>query len=132
VKTLDMSRSTRKVGFLINEAKTLMVLSPLWDVTVPRLLAYGPYTDSTYAVIVSWIEGRPLEGGDSRLLRSAAAALQSIHRRGFLHGDVKLANFVVDDKSRVFCIDFGFSERCDDDEAYRREQRQLRACFRRS
>lgn len=106
-----------------------MVLSSLWDATVPQLLAYGPYTDSTYALIVTWIEGRPLKRGDSRLLEGAAAALESIHRRGFLHGDVKLANFVVDDKSRVFCIDFGFAERCDDDEAYRREQRQLRACF---
>ncbi|GAQ82686.1 Protein kinase-like domain containing protein [Klebsormidium nitens] len=129
VKTLDMSRSTSRLGYLLNEATVLMELSPLWDVTVPRLLAYGPYTDSTYAVILSWIEGRPLMVHDKGLLRSAAEALRSVHRRGYLHGDVRLSNFIVDGQNKVSCIDFGFAQKSLDDQAFRKEERQLKACF---
>jgi predicted Ser/Thr protein kinase len=129
VKTLDMAHSTRRLPALLNEVYTLKDLPSLWGKRVPRLLAYGPYTQSLYAVVVGEIPGRVLRSTDADHAEDAAEALRSVHQRGYLHGDIKLENFLIGNNGAVFVIDFGLATKSANREAHAREQGALRKCF---
>ncbi len=49
------------------------------------------------SLITMRVPGRDLSEGDQHLLPHALDSLRAIHRRGVLHGDVRLANFTVVD-----------------------------------
>ncbi|HUG92847.1 MAG TPA: serine/threonine-protein kinase, partial [Planctomycetaceae bacterium] len=57
---------------------------------------------------------------DLRALRATLAhglrALQYLHGRGILHGDIKLSNLMIDHRRRVKIGDFGLARRASDDE----------------
>ncbi|KIO23720.1 hypothetical protein M407DRAFT_26847 [Tulasnella calospora MUT 4182] len=52
-----------------------------------------------------------LANGETRLdlIQQTASALEYIHRQGFIHGDLKRDNVMVDLHANAFIIDFGFS-----------------------
>ncbi|KIO18910.1 hypothetical protein M407DRAFT_31419 [Tulasnella calospora MUT 4182] len=54
---------------------------------------------------------RPLTKGRTRLklIQQTASALEYIHRQGYIHGDLKRDNVMVDLHERAIIIDFGFS-----------------------
>src|SRR3954454_14324633 len=55
--------------------------------------------------------GGPLEPGEAAdLIAQAAAALDAIHRSGFVHRDVKPANLLVDANRHVYLTDFGLAK----------------------
>lgn len=113
----------------MNEIHTLQDMSSLWGIEVPRLLTYGPYYSLKYAIVLSEIKGRTLQKTDTSLLSVAESALQSVHRVGYLHGDVRLENLLVHEQSKVFIIDFGLSSKSADAKAFLRELKQLRTCL---
>jgi len=56
-------------------------------------------------------EQRPLPvAAVARILREAAATLAYAHERGIVHRDVKPANIMLDEESRVLLTDFGISK----------------------
>ncbi|KIM75061.1 hypothetical protein PILCRDRAFT_13876 [Piloderma croceum F 1598] len=57
--------------------------------------------------------------------KSSLSTLQSIHRAGILHGDIRQENILVSDFG-VTIIDFGHSKQCDDQGAKDRECTRLR------
>lgn len=101
-------------SFIKHEAKVLIALKGCRG--VPPLLGYGVVQDHRYLVLPLFKEslhervseqGR-IPGLDGLLIRSQVRdILKSIHRRGFIHRDVKPDNIMFDDGGGVFLIDFG-------------------------
>jgi transcriptional regulator with GAF, ATPase, and Fis domain/tetratricopeptide (TPR) repeat protein len=65
-----------------------------------------------------WVEGRDLgsfaaldAGAAAAVVADAARALDALHRRGFVHGDVKPANLVQRGDGQVVLTDFGLAGR---------------------
>jgi serine/threonine protein kinase len=48
------------------------------------------------------------------LLRQAATALEALHRRGFVHGDIKPANLMLRSDGDLVLVDFGTARALDD------------------
>ena len=86
---------------------------------VAGVLAHGALPEGGWYVVREWIEGEPLgawaRGRDGRelaaVLARTADALAAVHRAGFLHGDVKPDNVLVDAEGRPVLLDFGFATR---------------------
>ena len=57
--------------------------------------------------------------------KSALSTLESIHRAGILHGDIRSDNILIGD-SGVTIIDFGHSKRSDNQKAKDNEIAELR------
>ncbi|MCC7012853.1 MAG: sigma 54-interacting transcriptional regulator [Planctomycetes bacterium] len=98
----------------------LAVLSAIAHPGLAALLDYGPLAAGGSYVAREWVDGRDL--GDwargrtpeelGRVAARLCVALQALHDRGFVHGDLKAANvLVVDapDGPRPVLTDFGLS-----------------------
>ena len=55
--------------------------------------------------------GRPSQAQAARWLRAIAAAVEHAHARGVLHGDLKPANILLDERGEAFVTDFGSARR---------------------
>ena len=53
--------------------------------------------------------GRYNYSGAKKVIRSVCAALEILHKRGFVHRDVKPENIIVDTSGRIVLIDFNVS-----------------------
>ncbi|KAF7965529.1 hypothetical protein HWV62_43062, partial [Athelia sp. TMB] len=65
--------------------------------------------------LVAWLAARRRAGQEAevdllRCMHQVAKGMEYLHRRGVLHGDLKGANVLVDDKRRCLVSDFGQSE----------------------
>jgi hypothetical protein len=78
-------------------ARACFAMHLLQGVYIPRLLHYGHATGRRVVLATSRVFGRPLrgDGRDAHLLPQALAALRAAHAAGFLHGDVRLPNFML-------------------------------------
>jgi serine/threonine protein kinase len=56
-----------------------------------------------------------------QISKSALSTLESIHRAGILHGDIRRENILIGD-SGVTIIDFGHSKQCHDDQGAKDEE----------
>lgn len=102
-------------GELQAEAEVYRVLhqASLAGQISPRLLYAGVMGNDLG--IVTTFEGHalydiPANARTDSMRNSALQALHQLHLLGFVHGDVRSANFVVK-LSRVMLIDFGFARR---------------------
>lgn len=110
------------VAELKHEVSVYTHLKDLQGVCVPTFRGSG-YVGSHFALATDYIgESMSSMSHCTRLFEPAREALLRFHQAGFVHGDVRLANFVVAPDGRVFVIDFAFSyeQKTQDDE---REQR---------
>ena len=55
--------------------------------------------------------------------------LKEIHGRGFIHGDIRNENILVDDDGKPSIIDFGFAKQSNDREAHEEEMIKLLRCL---
>lgn len=56
-----------------------------------------------------WAEGRPGPRAVLDVLLAAGEGLAAAHEQGFIHGDFKPENVVIDDRGRVRVVDFGLA-----------------------
>jgi serine/threonine-protein kinase len=96
------------------------------DVTHPHVVPVlaGHLTEAPYFVVMPRLVGQtlaarltagPLTVGIAIwIARQVAQALDALHQRGYLHGDVKPANLVIAPSGHVTLIDLGFARRPDE------------------
>jgi len=94
----------------------LAVLAAVRHPGLARLLDHGRIGDSRF-VTRSFVEGRMLSDVASErtpmelgaLVQGLCPALEALHERGFLHGDLKAANVIVPPDGPPVLTDFGLS-----------------------
>jgi len=97
-----------------NEVQVYQHLHKLQGLVVPRLLWYGELVPGMADAIATEYSGGAFPYKPSADQKQGAIdALDMLHQNGILHGDVELKNFVCQG-SKVFILDFGFSEWKDD------------------
>ena len=98
----------------------LAVLGAVSHPGLARLLDHGTLPGGKGAYVArSWVEGRELgawaEGIEledvGRIAARLCPALEHLHRRGFVHGDLKAANVIVSDAGEPVLTDFGLARR---------------------
>ena len=70
---------------------------------IPVLQYFGSAAGGMYMLLTHRVFGRHLRGGgrDAHLLPKALDALRAVHSMGYLHGDVRLPNFLAVDEQQV-------------------------------
>jgi serine/threonine protein kinase len=117
------------VGELKNEVSVYAQLRDLQGVCVPTFQGSG-YVGSRIALATDYIgESMSSMSCCTRLFDSSREALRRFHEAGFVHGDVRLANFVVAPDGKVFVIDFAFSYRQKTQEDEREQTSEMRQLF---
>ena len=115
LKVLAPDASEREMASLVREAVSL---SGLEGLGVPSVLRFGRLEDKRPYLVRELVEGTSLEklvdsGTAVRralvALAYAAAQLTLVHRAGFLHGDVKPANIIVNDDGTATLVDLGLA-----------------------
>jgi serine/threonine-protein kinase PknK len=116
LKLLAKQAGARELAALVREA---IALSGLEGLGVPRVVRFGRLPSSGRAFMLrELVEGKSLDelihGGASletlvSALARAADQLTLVHRAGFLHGDVKPANVIVDASGAVTFVDLGLA-----------------------
>ncbi|MBI5246045.1 MAG: protein kinase [Elusimicrobia bacterium] len=131
LKLLRPQFHSPKAGMFANEQlrRERAALEQLAGTAAVRLVDAGDWKRRPF-VAVEWIDGPSVElsarrirtsgaspvSRQSQLLRladDALAALESIHARGYLHGDIHPQNLILQG-DRVRVIDFGLARRIDD------------------
>ena len=116
LKLLAREAGPRELAALVREA---VALSGLEGLGVPRVLRFGrlPKDQRPY-MVRELVDGQSLEelvqsGGSLEVLLSALARaadqLTLVHRAGFLHGDVKPGNVIVEPGGGVTFVDLGLA-----------------------
>jgi len=100
---------------MLNEARVYVELGKLQGHGIPELKGVG-YTAGGLFALMTEFGGSPIEveNLNDEKRRMIEGVLASIHGEGFLHGDVRCENILVedcDDGPRVKIIDFGFSRK---------------------
>jgi len=116
LKLLAVEAGARELVALVREA---VALSGLEGLGVPRVVRFGRLPKSGRAYLLRELvegqsleelvrDGAPLETLVSALAR-AAEQLTLVHRAGFLHGDVKPANVIVQGDGSATLVDLGLA-----------------------
>ncbi len=105
-----------KIEFeLDREADTYERLKELQGKKIPVLLAYESLLFGSILMIATEYSGETVredEGLNKKQCKSARKALDDIHKKGVLHGDIKLSNMVLNkyNKNEILFIDFAFAK----------------------
>jgi len=102
---------------LIRTFEILRVSAPGAEIDGARVLVMERARTSLRELIAQRGEATPLPGAD-RILRELWDALAGMHARGWIHGDVKLANVLIMDDGGVRLADFGLAAELDGTHAY--------------
>jgi len=84
---------------------------------VIRYLGYGESPHGGPYLLSQWIDGRPLHAFKDRTtaefirwMIQVCDAVQAVHDKGLVHGDLTPANILIDQCGKVTITDFGFSQ----------------------
>lgn len=133
VKALPLSSSL--LPELVNEVQVYQTLQPLQDAgVIPRVVATGHMFGGGYLGIVMELLGPNLDSMPLSQLqqhkRGAVQALQIFHAHHYLHGDIRLANFVIAaEGKRIVILDLAFAEPSKSANAQALEMEQLLSLF---
>jgi tRNA A-37 threonylcarbamoyl transferase component Bud32 len=130
-KLCDLWQHPELKSELLNEVKVYHALKDLQGVCIPKFKSAG-YTAGGLFGIATEVVGESL-GDEERLSgkerQVIQRALTSIHRHGFMHGDIRRENIRISrsgGRFNAFFIDFGFSKPgCEKD--FREETKVLEA-----
>jgi predicted Ser/Thr protein kinase/tetratricopeptide (TPR) repeat protein len=116
LKMLAADATESEMSALVREAVTL---SGLEGLGVPRVLRFGRLPgDGRPFMVRELVDGQSLleliEDGRDALrclgaLASAAEQVTLLHRAGLLHGDIKPANVIVEERGRATLVDLGLA-----------------------
>jgi transcriptional regulator with GAF, ATPase, and Fis domain/tetratricopeptide (TPR) repeat protein len=127
VTVLEAERDGQRVslrldpGAAVEARAELAVLAEVEHPGIARLVDHGALAGGGVYLARAWVEGAPLSslgaepGRVGRIVADVCDALEHLHRRGFLHGDVKAANVLVGEGDAPVLIDFGFARALGDD-----------------
>mmetsp|Transcript_18838 Transcript_18838/g.33447 ORF Transcript_18838/g.33447 Transcript_18838/m.33447 type:complete len:641 (+) Transcript_18838:295-2217(+) len=120
IKIVDANKDVEGAEGLEYEASMYEELRDLWGSAIPNLVYAGPLTLGRSSLAITYegqsLDRKQLELGMSKdeLKRKACDALEALHQRGVVHGDVALRNIVVDPATKsVKLIDLGASSKVD-------------------
>eukprot|EP00199_Chlamydomonas_sp_CCMP681_P001322 CAMPEP_0119104140 /NCGR_PEP_ID=MMETSP1180-20130426/2433_1 /TAXON_ID=3052 ORGANISM="Chlamydomonas cf sp, Strain CCMP681" /NCGR_SAMPLE_ID=MMETSP1180 /ASSEMBLY_ACC=CAM_ASM_000741 /LENGTH=607 /DNA_ID=CAMNT_0007088821 /DNA_START=147 /DNA_END=1970 /DNA_ORIENTATION=+ len=114
LKVADVFNAQGSVRMLKHEAAVYDALFSLQCVAIPELVGCGYVFDGmAFALATSLVLGSHPRTGqriNQSELGKAIRALDMIHAAGYLHGDIRRENIIVEESSgQVFFIDLGFS-----------------------
>lgn len=119
IKTLrpSLSRSMEAVARFVGEAK---LLSRLRIRGVPRVIDLGRTGSGVLYMVQELVVGEDLRSRTCRqalnqraimvIAAQLAAILDSVHRQGVVHRDVKPENVIIGEDGQVFLVDFGIAK----------------------
>ena len=128
LKIGDLSRDPELLGELRHEVRVYEALRDLQGERIPRVCFYGDYEFNHFVVGFSLCGSVP-----KRLTQEQkdflVETLNMVHDRGFLHGDIRKENILVDESGRAYLIDFGFAEKLVTEKERQRELEYLEVCL---
>lgn len=108
-------------GFALNDLKKLLALQNI--PVVAKVVGSLQFPDKLMIImpfyrpgnLLDFVRKVPLSFCDRFILmRQMGEIIEKIHKRGFVHNDVKLENFLLDEEGRLHITDFGFSSTIDE------------------
>jgi serine/threonine protein kinase len=113
-KTIDI---TKKQGGLDQFNQELSIYRDLEDLqgnVIPRLIAYGNLGGLLQVIVLENVGKSITREQAEQRHDEINTALQRIHEKGVVHGDLRLPNIVIDQDNKVRIIDFGMSSKQDE------------------
>jgi predicted Ser/Thr protein kinase len=116
LKSVDLSKAPSYV--LEEMQKEVEIYKDLADIQgkyIPKLVCYGYYGGGMSFVIGMTIVGTTLSDHKitERQRTNAIKGLDTIHKCGILHNDIREENILINDNGDVYLIDFGMASRAD-------------------
>jgi serine/threonine protein kinase len=130
IKLTDLWHDPQYHMEMLSEARVYLKLGKLQGHGIPKLKGVGYTAGGLFALMTEFV-GEPIdvENLNDEMREMIVGVLASIHGQGFLHGDIKRDNILVEyclDGPRITFIDFGFSRRLSSRKESLREMATLR------
>ena len=130
IKLSDLWQHPELHEEMLREARTYVELGKLQGHGIPKLKGAG-YTAGGLFALMTEFGGSPIEVEDlnDEKREMILHVLASIHSEGFLHGDLRCENILIEhwrDGPRITFIDFGFSRKFSNHEESEREMTALK------
>jgi serine/threonine protein kinase len=115
IKLCDLWQHPELHKEMLREARTYVELGKLQGHGIPKLKGVG-YTAGGLFALMTEFAGWPIkaENLDDKKRQMIVGVLASIHAEGFLHGDLRCENILIEhynDDPRITFIDFGFARK---------------------
>jgi serine/threonine protein kinase len=115
IKLTDLWQHPELHEEMLREARAYVELGKLQGHGIPKLKGVG-YTAGGLFALMTEFGGSPIEveNLNDKMREMIVGVLASIHGEGFLHGDLRCENILVEychDGPRITFIDFGFSRK---------------------
>eukprot|EP00635_Sarcinochrysidales_sp_CCMP3193_P000610 CAMPEP_0118893616 /NCGR_PEP_ID=MMETSP1166-20130328/2755_1 /TAXON_ID=1104430 /ORGANISM="Chrysoreinhardia sp, Strain CCMP3193" /LENGTH=556 /DNA_ID=CAMNT_0006832445 /DNA_START=20 /DNA_END=1690 /DNA_ORIENTATION=+ len=131
VKLVDAVKERRGLENLRKEAKNYHILHNLCGVSIPHLVFAADLNMGRYGIATTYA-GRTLDRDPSLLTHNVyqqtVSAIQTLHKAGYLHGDVAPRNIAVKN-GIVLLIDLGSARRSDDPAEFALELQEAALLF---
>ena len=128
LKAIDLWKQSDMLAELQNEIEIYRLLSDLQGRCIPKLVLYGYWEGGMYCIGFSLCGTVPKTLSESQK-QSVLSIIDAIHDHGVLHNDIKRENILVDEKGRVYLIDFGFATVNSCEDAQLEERNRVLNCI---
>ncbi|KAI8899605.1 hypothetical protein BC833DRAFT_638956 [Globomyces pollinis-pini] len=124
LKGIDLWKQSNMLAELHNEIEIYRLLSDLQGRFIPKLVLHGYWEGGMYCIGFSLCGTVPEALSESQK-QSVLSSIDTIHKLGIIHNDIKKENILVDENGMVYLIDFGFATLNSCEDAQQDERNQL-------